>query len=32
VIYPTMGEFTTGNLLLTSETDPGGVMANIWWE
>ncbi len=25
-------EFTTGNTILTSETDPGGVLANIWWE
>jgi len=26
------GEFTTANTILTSETDPGGVMANVWWE
>jgi hypothetical protein len=26
------GEFVTGNVLLTSETDPGGVMSNISWE
>ncbi len=25
-------EFTTGNTILTSETDPGGVKANFWWE
>ena len=26
------GEFVTGNVLLTGETDPGGAMANLWWE
>ena len=25
-------EFTTGNTIWTSETDPAGVMANVWWE
>jgi hypothetical protein len=25
-------QVTTGNTILTSETDPGGVMANLWWE
>jgi len=28
---PITGEYSTGNVLLTSETDPGGVMANAWW-
>src|ERR1044071_4334702 len=25
------GEYSTGNTILTAETDPGGVMANVWW-
>jgi len=29
---PAEAEFTTGNTILTSETDPGGVMASLWWE
>jgi hypothetical protein len=28
---PITGEYTTGNSLITAETDPGGVMANAWW-
>lgn len=28
----TKAQYTTGNVLLTSETDPGGVMANFSWE
>ncbi len=26
------GHYTTGNTLVTGETDPGGVMANAWYE
>jgi hypothetical protein len=29
---PAVAEYTTGNTILTSETDPGGVMSNLWWE
>jgi len=29
---PITAEYTTGNILLTAETDPGGVMADGWWE
>lgn len=29
---PAVAEYVTGNTILTSETDPGGVMANLWWE
>lgn len=28
---PITVEYKTGNFLITSETDPGGVMANAWW-
>jgi hypothetical protein len=28
---PITVEYKTGNFLVTSETDPGGVMANAWW-
>jgi len=28
---PLTGEFKTGNVIITGETDPGGVMANAWW-
>jgi hypothetical protein len=27
-----LGDYTTGNVELTGETTPGGVMANLWWE
>jgi hypothetical protein len=30
--YPSEAEFTTGNTLLTGETDPGGIMSTFWWE
>jgi len=26
------GTYTTGNTIVTGETDPGGVMADAWWE
>ncbi len=26
------GHYSTGNVVLTGETDPGGVMANVWYE
>ncbi len=26
------GHYSTGNVILTGETDPGGVMANAWYE
>jgi hypothetical protein len=26
------GEYTTGNVEITGETDPGGVMKNVWFE
>ena len=29
---PITAEYTTGNSIATAETDPGGVMANAWWE
>lgn len=25
------GEYTTGNTIITAETDPAGVMASVWW-
>lgn len=28
---PITVEYLTGNFLITGETDPGGVMANVWW-
>jgi len=29
---PLTAEYTTGNTIATAETDPGGVMADGWWE
>jgi hypothetical protein len=28
---PITSEFKTGNVIVTGETDPGGVMGNAWW-
>jgi len=28
---PITGEYQTGNVIITGETDPSGVMANAWW-
>ena len=29
---PLTSSYTTGNTIVTGETDPGGVMASAWWE
>jgi len=29
---PLTGNYTTGNTIITGETDPGEVMASAWWE